>query len=499
MPPQPPTIEPAAQLSHTLTKQPTTMMLDYSNIADITHVTGEDIKTEPNKFPTAEAEEDLTMKVSLASQLQGHPVSTSLQSAQVHSQKVREANELWEIFKKERNERRDEKVKKIMSERENEKKEAEDIFRQKKESGQKLHYADAVNYKNQLIKNLRGGDVYISRPEPTGDTKQDHLDHQIQRVHHEDRSVNDITLHYDPPPLPAAEPLDPIGPFTPADVAFNFQPVEDPQLLPTTDFDPDFIKPQTVGMCPVPWLTQKPTHDSTDIPETELFPAEAPRTVRDMLVWMAGLHNPKHQETLEKCIHNAFKRDDVPFSPTLPVNGAHIRPKHVIDILQLAATFAASVLNAIAPKWRMAVSSVTSTPKDSDQSKDPDCCALLCHLRDYAYASHHQLEFLKSQCSRLSKHGGWQDCQYGHDVSSPKSPLQAFLTDAPASKFKTHPFDPCNICRKSRVNMGFKDEDLPATHETGKHLHTVLSPVCGGGLRLQARLTTLSCTSKVGH
>ncbi|GBE58955.1 Ribosome-binding protein 1 [Babesia ovata] len=62
----------------------------------------------------------------------------------------------------------------------------------------------------------------------------------------------------------------------------------------------------------------------------------------------------------------------------------------------------------------------------------------------------------------------------------PSTPLQAFLTDASDSKFKTHPFDPRDICLKSRVSMGFKEDDLPTPHETGKYISTVLTPQCGG-------------------
>ncbi|GBE58594.1 Ribosome-binding protein 1 [Babesia ovata] len=496
MPPQPPTIEPAAQLSHTLTKQPTTMMLDYSNIADITHVTGEDIKTEPNKFPTAEAEEDLTMKVSLASQLQGHPVSTSLQSAQVHSQKVREANELWEIFKKERNERRDEKVKKIVSERENEKKEAEDIFRQKKESGQKLHYADAVNYKNQIIKNLRGGEVYISGP-PSPKTEKEEID---LRIDVSKPIVQDPVYdwHFDEDSMHIQDDIlsNTVAPYKSA-VSLNVLPPEAEQLPPpTTDFNPDNIIRQNVQMCIPDWSTQKPTHDATDIPETELFPAEAPRTVRDMLIWLVGLQNPKHHVAMEKCINDAFKNGiDVSSDLRLSVNGADISPENVLHTIKLAAMFAASVLSAIALKWGVGVSSVTLASKDSDQSKDPDCCALLCQLRDYAYACHHQLTFLKSQCSRGKYDGGWRDYPYGCDVSS-NSPLQAFLTDALNSEFETHPFDPRNICLKSRVNMGFSKEDLPTPHETGKHISTILTTTCGGEDPLLTLCSYLNCLTR---
>ncbi|GBE61788.1 Ribosome-binding protein 1 [Babesia ovata] len=305
--------------------------------------------------------------------------------------------------------------------------------------------------------------------------------------------VDDLDFNHDPPTPPTAEPLEPIGPSTTA-VAINFPPIDPTQDLPKRFADNYSHSPDAVQMCVAPWLTQKPTHDAADIPETELFPTEAPSTVRGMLIWLAGLQHTKHHVVLEMCINDAFKRGDGDVSSLqLPVNGAHILPQHVIDTIQLAAVFAASVLSAIEPAWKGNISLfATLKRKDSDQSKDADCCALLCQLRDYVYACCHQLAFLKSQCSRDQLNGGWQDCPYGCDVSS-NSPLQAFLTDA--SDFETHFFDPCNICRKSRVHMGFREEDLPDTQQTGKHLHTILSPTCGGEdplLRLASYLTCLT-------
>ncbi|GBE60298.1 Ribosome-binding protein 1 [Babesia ovata] len=328
-------------------------------------------------------------------------------------------------------------------------------------------------------------------------TPTPYIDIHVPKLTLTDNDIDfNLDVDDDPPPPTAAEPLDPIGPFTPADVALNFPPIESLPKLPDSVPAKYIHTPDAVEMCVAPWLTQKPTHDPTDIPETELFPSEAPRTVRDMLVWLAGLQHPKHQETLKECINNAFKRGDHdPSDLLISVNNSNITAKDVIDTIHLAAVFAASVLTSIEPNWRVAVSSVTSTRKDSDQSKDPDCCALLCHLRDYAYASHHQLTFLKSQCSRDKLNGGWQDCQYGQDAKTP-SPLQAFLTDALESKFKTHLFDPCGICLKSRVKMGFTKDDLPASQQTGKHLHTILTPSCGGEDPLLTLSSYLNCLTR---
>ncbi|GBE61972.1 Ribosome-binding protein 1 [Babesia ovata] len=333
-------------------------------------------------------------------------------------------------------------------------------------------------------------EIKTYRMPPSPKTEKQEIDLHIdvtKRIVHDpvyDWDFDDDSTHIKHDALPV-----PADTYIPK-ISLNLPPPEAKQSVPPIE-KPKINTVEFEDTCPVPWLTQKPTYDSTDIPETELFPSEAPRTVRDMLIWMAGLQNPKHQETLKQCINNAFKRgDDVSASLTLPVNNSSITAKDVIDTIKFAAMFAASVLSAIEPKWRMAVPSVTSA------SKDPDCCALLCQLRDYVYACCHQLEFLKAQCNRKESEGGWQNCQYGSGLSYPKSPLQAFLTDAPDSKFETHPFDPCNICLKSRVKMGFREEDLPASQQTGKHISTILSPSCGGEDPLLTLSSYLNCLTR---
>ncbi|CDR97952.1 hypothetical protein BBBOND_0404400 [Babesia bigemina] len=64
------------------------------------------------------------------------------------------------------------------------------------------------------------------------------------------------------------------------------------------------------------------------------------------------------------------------------------------------------------------------------------------------------------------------------------------------SDFKTHPFDPCNLCLKSRARMRFRDKDLPENVQTGKTVATILSPSCCGGsdplLTLSAYLNCLT-------
>ncbi|GBE59405.1 Ribosome-binding protein 1 [Babesia ovata] len=267
---------------------------------------------------------------------------------------------------------------------------------------------------------------------------------------------------------------------------------------------PETFYPKITGVvfedkCLPPWITNTHNDNLQEFPDTELFPSEAPRTVKEMLIWLVGLQNPKHHVAMEKCIKTAFGSmpDATLGDHKLSVNDAEITPKQVLDALKLTAMFAASVLSTIEPAWKGNTTlSATLKLKGSDQSKDPDCCTLLCRLRDYVYACCHQLAFLKSQCSREQSHGGWQNHEYGHGVSPQKSPLQAFLTDAHDSKFTTYPFDPCNVCLKSRVRMGFRADDLPDKLETGNVLLTILSPSCGGEDPLLTLSSYLSCLTR---
>ncbi|CDR94722.1 hypothetical protein BBBOND_0110200 [Babesia bigemina] len=320
-------------------------------------------------------------------------------------------------------------------------------------------------------------DAYIPPKIP----EQFEIDIHVPKLKLPDNDLNfDLTFDDDSTHIKTDTLPDPVDPPFPA-VSFNIAPPDVEQSMPPPqDFDPEIIHRPELKMCISSWATSTPTPGSTDIPETERFPAEAPSTVRDMLQWLAGLKHEKHHDTLKQCINKAFggPHSD-PLQRALHINHTNIRPNDVFDILQLTATFASSVLNSIAPNWRAHVSSKPVQPKPSDQSDEPDCCALICQLRDYVYACHYQLEFLKAQCGRDKQSGGWKSCEYGSD-SKTSSPLQAFLTDGWDSTFKTHLFDPCNLCHKSRVRMGFKKEDLHKDSKAGTVLSSILSPSCGG-------------------
>ncbi|GBE62000.1 ribosome binding protein [Babesia ovata] len=258
------------------------------------------------------------------------------------------------------------------------------------------------------------------------------------------------------------------------------------------------------GVCRNPWYV--PDSSTTTITPTPSPPPGSdhlpqPNTVREMLCWLVGLNKNGYIPFIEEHLKNLlreFNKDASQLSDALEVTGdpTQLTASHISNTLTEACLYSANVLFRIKHKD---TSKAISMPDFSlEYSKlcysiDPAC--LLCQLRDYVYACYHQLAFLRSQCSRGESDGGWQDYKYGNGAKIP-SPLQAFLTDGPDSKFQTHPFDSCNICRKSRVNMGFREEDLPEKLETGNILLTILSPVCGGEDPLLTLASYLNCLTR---
>ncbi|GBE59575.1 ribosome binding protein [Babesia ovata] len=295
-----------------------------------------------------------------------------------------------------------------------------------------------------------------------------------------------------PPPLPP--------PYPNSDAAADYNNPSNWGNFKNYGFD---IYPET-GQCQNPWYVP----DSSDVttPPTPSPPPASdhlprPTDVRGMLHWLVGLTQYGYIQFIEEHVEGIleeFNKDVSQLSDALDVTGdpTQLTAFHVTAKLTEACHYAASVL------YRLKYKDISDDFKTYFKKQETyafyyssDPAVLMCHLRDYAYACCHQLAFLKSQCSRNKINGGWRDCQYGRDAKMP-SPLQAFMTDASHSKFNAHPFDPCNICLKSRVTMGFRNEDLPNDPQTGKHLHTILSPTCVGNDPLLTLASYLNCLTQ---
>ncbi|GBE60189.1 ribosome binding protein, putative [Babesia ovata] len=242
-----------------------------------------------------------------------------------------------------------------------------------------------------------------------------------------------------------------------------------------------------IHVCRDPWHVDLSSPDPTSpspspAPDSSNLPP--PTTVRGILFWLVGLLEYGYVKRIEKHVEGIFEYIDkdagFPYKPhDVTVPRAPMASSLVAQTLNEACHYAASVLYKIKNK------DISEAIKDFDfkseyrklyYSSDPDC--LLCQLRDYVYAAHHQVAFLRWQCSRDQSHGGWKDCNYGLYVNVSDSPLQAFLTDRWDCGFDTSFFDPCNICLQSRVRMGFRDDHFYKEKQQGSVLYYILSPLC---------------------
>ncbi|GBE61033.1 Ribosome-binding protein 1, putative [Babesia ovata] len=228
--------------------------------------------------------------------------------------------------------------------------------------------------------------------------------------------------------------------------------------------------------CQAPWYvapssTTTITPPPSPPPDSDHLPP--PNTVREMLHWMVGMSElgyvgmiAEHLKILLREINEDVSQP--PDALEVTRDPYNLDASIVSNTLTQACLYGASVIHKM--KYNDSNDAPTTLNFSSEYSKlhySSDPARLLCQLRDYVYACYYQLRFLRSQCSRVQLNGGWQDCRYGHKVHN--SPLQAFLTDT--SKFETHPFDPCDICLKSRVVMGFEEKDLPKVSKSlGKYI-----------------------------
>ncbi|CDR94600.1 hypothetical protein BBBOND_0108980 [Babesia bigemina] len=200
-----------------------------------------------------------------------------------------------------------------------------------------------------------------------------------------------------------------------------------------------------------------------------------------MLFWLVGFNTYGLIAKIEGHIEGLLM--EINFDGNHPMSTGIYPPcPHLIaDTLTETSLYAASVIYKLRHiNSKDAFSNFNFKYEYRKLHYSPDPAGLLCQLRDYTYACHHQLAFLKSQCNRDKLSGGWKHHHYGSDITASNSPLQAFLTDGWDSDFETHLFDPCNLCLKSRTRMGFTRGDLPRISQQGSVISSILTPSCGG-------------------
>ncbi|CDR96150.1 hypothetical protein BBBOND_0300550 [Babesia bigemina] len=242
-----------------------------------------------------------------------------------------------------------------------------------------------------------------------------------------------------------------------------------------------------IPQCREPWFVEPSsltTISATRSPPPPSDHLPPPQTIREMLYWLVGLTQYSYIYIIEKHVKSILneQNNDVLYpsqhSDAVEVIGdpSTLDASHVTAKVTEACHYAAVVIYRIEDKG---ISNAMSIPEFNAEYRNYyyslDPAGLLCQLRDYVYACHHQLEFLKSQCSRDKSHGGWVTCQYGQSVSA-DSPLQAFLTDA--SNYNTYFYNPCDVCLKSRIRMGFRKGYFGKSPKDASYLYYLLSPTC---------------------
>ncbi|GBE61873.1 Ribosome-binding protein 1 [Babesia ovata] len=182
----------------------------------------------------------------------------------------------------------------------------------------------------------------------------------------------------------------------------------------------------------------------------------------------------------------------------------------------------ASYGNSVLPVGRMVPPTDYSSPSPKTVremlcwlSDLPGTPGLLCQLLNYVYAACHQLLFLRTQCSRDTHSGGWRDCKFGRDVKVSKSwqcskspvdptklkghgcdasPLQGFLTDQ--SDLSTYRYRRGDICRRSRVKLGFLPDNFREESKHGFYIYQILKGLCYNADPLEKLCTYLNCLTR---
>ncbi|GBE60984.1 ribosome binding protein [Babesia ovata] len=235
-----------------------------------------------------------------------------------------------------------------------------------------------------------------------------------------------------------------------------------------------------------------PSTTTEKIPPTDAS-NPPPRTVRDMLCWLGDLPNATGYDDLVTHIESLFEG-----STWIEAFPEPFAVGNITAALSQTCGHASSLLAAM------------EGPKPAAPNKfhyqrygvplmhySDDPYTLLCQLLSYVYASYHQLSFLRTQCSRDTHSGGWRDCKFGRDVKFSKSwqcrkdpvdpmqgqdhgcdasPLQGFITDQ--SDLPTYWYQRGDMCRRSRVRMGFRPDHLREESKHGFYIYNILTGVC---------------------
>ncbi|CDR94910.1 Ribosome-binding protein 1 [Babesia bigemina] len=526
------TLNPGFQNGRAVTDSQVSITLDDNIMAELTGVIGNTIKNETNKIPTIEVPDNMNAPISLPAQPIGYSIPNSNRDAPVqeprpkfkppdvsgsvtsgfisdveswtkkevmynnikrdleaHKQalandqdrRIKEAQRYGEGFKKMVHMHDDDRNQHLL----------DDV----QESTEKLKFPSPRKLQDIVYPNEK---PYVAPPvietlphdlqstETTGDVSKTFIDVN------DSESLPEVSLSVDILKHPPFQPLNDYDygrTFMPLPVVAGGQlasTLDSPRLVSERSI-PLFVNPH---LCTNPWSVSTST-SSTDTPPTPTSPPPdtdhlpPPRTIREMLFWFVGLNQlgyigviSEHMKSILKDINKGASQ----ISDGLQVTGdpTELDASMVTAKLTEACLYSATVIYRM--KHRDDYSAYKEFKFESVYSNlhySPDPACLLCQLCDYVYACCHQLEFLKSQCERDKLSGGWQDCKYGSDIKTP-SPLHSFLTDGWDSDFETHPFDPCNLCHKSRVRMGFGESDLPKIQQTGTTLSSILTPSCGG-------------------
>ncbi|GIX65459.1 variant erythrocyte surface antigen-1 family protein [Babesia caballi] len=285
--------------------------------------------------------------------------------------------------------------------------------------------------------------------------------------------------------------------------------------------------------------------------------SRGPKTIREMLYFLAALHFSPQYDGLEKHIKSLFNNGPLDVADSgLQTTKNKLSADQIQEYLTASCSLSPAVLG-------------TLQGGDETENSDPWLHELFCNsafqfkytsgailfstLANYTYALQFQLHFLYQQCQNDYRVGcGWRHCRFGKGINSGSansppshicngytckdrskcthdgngtsancnhnkngvptcgksgnlSPLQAFLTDNLHGFSRGHPSDPSShlatcsgfLCH---VPMGFKAEDLrssPNANTQGENICLTLRPFCGGfNTPLRQLCEKLGCLTK---